>query len=105
MLPEPLRDLFRNYHVRTIDPDRAAELVIRTTLARGSWEQIEWLFGYYGAERIREVFMKDYYGRRELPEPTRCLWALAFLGEAPARETDPRVRWRGRRRVPPHSPQ
>jgi hypothetical protein len=100
MLPESFRSLFRNYRFETLNPDTAAELVIRVTLAYGTWEQIEWIFRYYGRGRVREVFLADFYGRRELPEPTRRLWALAFLDDVPAADADPVARWRCRRQVP-----
>ena len=100
MLPQSFRKLFRNYRFETLNPDTGAELVILTTLSYGTWEQIEWLFRYYGRECVRNVFLNDFYGRRELPEPTRRLWALAFLDEMPPEDTDPLARWRCRRRVP-----
>jgi hypothetical protein len=100
MLPESFRPLFRNYRFETLDPDAAAELVIRTTLAYGAWEQVEWLFEYYERQRVGEVFLNDFHGRRELPEPARHLWALAFLDELPPEDTDPLARWRCRRQAP-----
>ena len=101
MLPDSFRKLFRNYCFNTIDPDAASEQIIITTLAYGTWEQIEWIFSYYGWNRIREIFLDDFHGRRELPEPTRRLWVLAFLDETPSEDTDHLARWRCRRRVPP----
>ena len=103
MLPDSFRPLFRNYRFELLNPDTASELVIKTTLAYGTWEQIKWLFAYYGRERMREVFLKDFHGCRELPEPTRRLWALAFLDEIPPEDTDPIARWRCRRKVPQQS--
>ncbi len=100
MLPESFRQLFRNYRFDLLNPDAAAELVIRTVLAYGTWEQIEWIFRYYGRDTVREVFLDDLHGRRELPEPTRRLWALAFLDNVPTADTDPVARWRCRRQVP-----
>jgi len=98
--PESFRDLFRNYRFESMDADRAAGLVIRTTLAYGTWEQVEWLFEHYGWDRVREVFLADYCGCRELPAPSRRLWAWAFLGEVPQAEPGLVARWRARRKAP-----
>lgn len=78
-----------DYHFEGMDAHRAAGLVIRTALAYGTWEQVEWLFDYYGWDQVREVFLTDYRGCRELPAPTRRLWAWVFLGEVPEAEPDP----------------
>ncbi|MQL53491.1 hypothetical protein GFC01_14730 [Desulfofundulus thermobenzoicus] len=80
-LPECLSPFFRNYAFHCLDTDEHAELVIKTVLARGTWEQIMWLFDCYGFDKIKDVFLKDFYGLRELPDPTVNLWGLLFLDE------------------------
>lgn len=80
-LPAFLNQLFRNYALNHLDTEEHAELVIKTVLTRGTWEQIMWLFDYYGLNKVKEVFLKDFYGLRELPEPTVNLWGLLFLEE------------------------
>lgn len=109
MLPPGLRELFHNVDPDSVDPDRDADLVIRTVLGSGTWEQVLWLFRRYGAERVREVVQADVEGVRTLPEPTRALWTLVLLkdrhvsGGAALNDDapeDPADRWRGRRRVP-----
>jgi hypothetical protein len=99
-LPDSFRNLFWNYRFESIDADRAAGMVIRTGLAYGTWEQVEWLFAHYGWDGVRQAFLVDYHGCRELPLPTRRLWAWVFLGEVPGPEPDVADRWRPRRSVP-----
>lgn len=100
-LPSSFAPLFHNYVFDTIDADRHAGFVIKTVLARGTWEQIRWLFEYYGAEKVREVFLDDYYGLQTLPESTRRLWELLFVDESGREprpeENNPAARWCGRR--------
>ncbi|MGQ9824617.1 MAG: DUF6922 domain-containing protein [Desulfotomaculales bacterium] len=105
-LPSSFAPLFHNYVFDTVDADRHAGFVIKTVLAQGTWEQIRWLFEYYGAGKVREVFLDDYYGLQALPESTRRLWELLFVDE-PGRESRPEengpaARWRVRRLAERH---
>ncbi len=104
-LPPALEGLFRNYVTETIDLDRHRDLIVKTVLARGAWDQVIWVFDHYGAEAVGDVFRKDYFGLRTLPRPTLCLWELLFI-EPDARHrsatTDPVGRWRPTR-IPPSS--
>lgn len=100
-LPTEIGHLFHNYEPGSIDPERHAGLVIHTVLAGGTWDQILWLFQTYGKHRVRQVFLEDCRGRRSLPNSTRRLWSLVFLGDPGACADDPhdpldRWRWRGR---------
>jgi len=99
-LPHFFRTLFRNYVFDTIDTENHFKFIIKTTLARGSWEQILWLFEYYGKEKVSEVFLEDYYGLRSMPESTRKLWELIFV-EKPAVEkaATPVEKWCCRRKA------
>jgi len=78
-LPEMFAPLFRNYQVDTIDPQKHIDLIVKTTLVHGTWDHILWLFEYYGTDRVGKVFLEDFYGIRELPEPVVNLWGLLFL--------------------------
>jgi len=105
-LPKCLSPLFRNYAFDCLDTEEHAELVVKTVLTRGTWEQVMWLFAFYGFDRITDVFLKDIYGLRELPVSTVNLWGLLFLDEKEywdyrrKRESEPRVeKWRPRRLV------
>lgn len=96
-LPDNLASLFCNYDADTLDLENQAPLIIKTVLARGKWEQILWLFKYYGYHRVREVFREDYYGLRSLPEPTLRLWELLFISDPLPWEEITKTRWRCRR--------
>ena len=100
--PESLASLFRNYRFRDLDLERDRELIVRTVLARGTWEQIRWLWTRYGPEVIKDVFLKDYYGLRTMPAPTRRLWELLFVTE-PLPEEVGAQKWMCRR-IPARKP-
>lgn len=103
-LPKMFAPLFRNYQIGTIDPKQHIDLIVKTALVHGAWDHILWLFEYYGSDRISEVFLEDFYGMRELPEPVVNLWGLLFLSstdywmERKARESEVRT-FRGRRSI------
>lgn len=98
---QPVENLFRNFRVETLDPDRDAGLIIRTVLTFGSWEQIEWLFSAYGWGHVGKVVRDDLHGLRELPESVRQFWVKVFYphttSSAPSETAE---RWRQARRVP-----
>ncbi len=98
-LPDSLAGLFRNYGFDALDDERHRGLIVRTVLARGTWEQILWLFRRYGRDGVREVFVEDYYGPRTLPDATRRLWELMFIEQPPPDDPHPAARWRCRRAV------
>lgn len=85
-LPDALTSLFSNYDISTLDLEKHAPLIIKTVLAQGSWEQVLWLFKYFGYKKVQEVFRDDYYGLRSLPESTLRLWELVFINEPLSRE-------------------
>ena len=83
-LPESFRPLFRNYLFDGIDPDRCPEMVVRTVLSRGTWEQVGWLFDHFGTATVREIFLHDYYGLRACRNPPATCghsssWTTRFL--------------------------
>lgn len=77
-LPDFLAPLFHNYIFEAIDGQKNYKFVIKTVLTYSDWEQIEWLFKKYGAERVGDVFKDNYYGLRTLPA-SRRLWEIAFI--------------------------
>ena len=99
---EPVENLFRNFHVETLEPDRDAGLIIRTVLTFGSWEQIEWLFATYGWQQVGAVVREDLLGLRTLPESVRVFWANVFYPHTatPPVPSNSAERWRQARRVP-----
>mgnify|MGYP005838805053 CR=1 FL=1 len=101
-LPASIAALFKNYVTETIDTEKNSKMIIKTVLAYGTWEQIMWLFDHYGVEKVRAIFLEDYYGLRTLPETTRRLWELIFVETPPVQ--DPLARWRCRRVVTPPVP-
>jgi hypothetical protein len=108
ILPDFFASLFKNYGFHKIDTQNQKRLIIKTALAQGTWEQILWLFEFYGCNTVRDVFLEDYYGLRELPEPVVCLWGLLFLDKRKYREEIANMetdgsqpeKWRCRRLVP-----
>lgn len=89
-LPGFLAPLFHNYNFEAIDGQKNYKFVIKTVLTYGDWEQIEWLFEEYGAQRVGEVFKDDYYGLRTLPASSRKLWEIAFIKNPAAAQNHPR---------------
>ena len=96
-LPSSFAGLFNSYVFESIDEERHASLIVKTVLSRGTWDQIVWLFGHYGPERIGEVFREDYFGLQTLPEPTRRLWELLFVEETQREKTTGACEWHPRR--------
>lgn len=96
-LPYSFAPLFHNYIFKTIDSEKHYKFIIKTVLARGAWEHIMWLFEYYGAKKVQEIFLEDYYTLQELPESTRKLWELVFVDEPLQEENNPVAKWRCRR--------
>lgn len=93
-LPDFLAPLFHNYVFDAIDGQKSYKFVIKTVLTYGNWEQIEWLFDYYGYKRVGEVFGEDYYGLRTLPASSRKLWEIAFIKNPLSNTTGTRSKYR-----------
>jgi|GEM_PF-6496081 len=70
-----ISDLVWNYIPDSTPPMNA---VMFCTLRVGSWEQIKWLFAYYGKDVVLDYIKTDYFGNRTLPNSVLELWALAF---------------------------
>jgi hypothetical protein len=99
-LPESLSNLFANYVFSSLDSEQHASLVIKTVLAHGTWEQIMWLFDFYGRDRVAQIFRDDYFGMKTLPKPTRRLWELVFVDESHWDRTSGLDEWRVTRVAP-----
>jgi hypothetical protein len=103
-IPEMLAPLFKNYDTPAMDLKRSAELIVLTVLARGTLEQISFLFTLYSQEEIKTIFRHDFFGLRTLPAPTVSLWGLLFLDETERQEytrwyQNPAQRWAPRRKI------
>ncbi len=55
-----------------LDLGRDADLIIQRTLEFGAWEEVRWIFGVYGAKRVRS-FLR-LYGERWLRPVVFCYW-------------------------------
>jgi hypothetical protein len=71
-IPRGLRPFFQEYDVDQLDLQRHANLIIQRTLDFGNWEEIRWLFKFYGAERVR-IFLR-LYGDRFLRPVSFYYW-------------------------------
>lgn len=82
-----------NYQPGTLE--LAPQVVIHAVLRIGTWEQMMWLFKYYGTERVKEEIKRDYFGARSLPVSIRTFWGNVFWPDSPPPElSDPMERWR-----------
>ena len=95
-LPASMERLFSNYSIESLDLHRHRDLIIRTVLAHGTWDEIKWLFEHYGEIVVGDVFRRDYHGLRTLPKPTLRLWETRFIDHT-EHESDLWDRWRCRR--------
>lgn len=71
-IPTGLHPYFQEYDVAALDLKRDANLIIQRTLEYGTWEEIRWLFGIYGARRVRSFLRR--YGERWLRPVDFCYW-------------------------------
>jgi hypothetical protein len=81
-LPEKLKPLFWNYDPETLDMGNFKKNIILEVLARGSLEDADIIFQFYGRDAIATVFREDFNGPRTLPAPAVYLWEGLFLTEA-----------------------
>ena len=71
-IPDYLQPYFQEYDARSLDLIRDANLIIQRTLEFGNWEEIRWLFQFYGPKRIRAFLRKR--GERWLNPVTFQYW-------------------------------
>lgn len=71
-LPAGLKPFFQEYDIQRLEITRHANLITPRVLERGDWEELRWLFGVYGAGRIRTYLRQ--YGERGLQPVTFNYW-------------------------------
>lgn len=71
-IPSGLWPHFQEYDPHRLDQDDDADLIIQRTLEYGTWEEIRWLVGSYGMERIRDFV--EIRGERMLSAVTFTFW-------------------------------
>jgi len=71
-IPGGLRPYFQEYDPEALDLERDANLIIQRTLEYGTWEEIRWLYGVYGASRLRSFVQER--GERLLSAVTFNYW-------------------------------
>jgi hypothetical protein len=94
-LPDTIADLLWSYDSKRVDPQVNAKAVVMAVLRLGTWDQIRWLFSYYGFDTVQQIIKDDYFGARNLPVSIRAFWGNVFWPTSPPPElSDRRERWR-----------
>ncbi len=94
-LPDTIADLLWSYDSKSVDPQVNAKAVVMAVLRLGTWDQIRWLFSYYGFDTVQQIIKDDYFGARNLPVSIRAFWGNVFWPASPPPElSDRRERWR-----------
>jgi hypothetical protein len=73
-LPQSSEWLFPEYDFAQMNPEEYAGVIIERILDRGSWPEINWLFDFYGEERIAAWVRR--HGFRLLSPRSFALWRL-----------------------------
>lgn len=71
-IPPGLAPYFQEYDVAALDLRADADLILQRTLEHGTWEEVRWLFGVYGAPRVRR-FVREH-GERWLSKVAFNYW-------------------------------
>ncbi len=71
-IPASLERLFQEYEFKNVDVNSYANTIIERTLELGTWEELHWLFHYYGLQRIIEYLKR--FGDRRLSKITFNYW-------------------------------
>lgn len=71
-IPASLARLFQEYDFASMDVNLHANTIIERTLELGTWEELRWLFHFYGLKRIVEYLKK--LGDRRLSKVTLNYW-------------------------------
>ena len=71
-IPGGLKPYFQEYDLQQLDLVRDANVIIQRVLEYGTWDEIRWLFQFYGGQRIRK-FVREY-GYRWLSPVTFHFW-------------------------------
>lgn len=75
-LPADTAWLFPEYDFESVDTEHHSGVIIERLLERGTWEQLRWLFGAYGEDRVAEWVQR--HGFRLLSKRSFALWCLAL---------------------------
>lgn len=68
--------LFPEYDFESVNLDDHQGVIIERILERGSWDQVRWLFKYYGESLVADWVRK--HGFRLLSKRSFALWRLAL---------------------------
>lgn len=71
-IPAALAPHFQEYDIAALNLRGDADLILQRTLEFGTWEEVRWLFGIYGAPRVRR-FVREH-GERWLSAVTFNYW-------------------------------
>ena len=71
-IPIGLKPYFKEYDFIDLDINNDANLIIARVQEYGTWEEARWLFGVYGAERVRSFIRQ--FGERGLNPVTFNYW-------------------------------
>jgi hypothetical protein len=75
-LPADSDWLFPEYDVDSLEVESHSGVIIERMLERGTWEQLRWLFGTYGEERV--ACWVQQHGFRLLSKRSFVLWRLVL---------------------------
>lgn len=78
-VPTSLRWLFWDVDVDQLDLDTHADYILPRVLERGGLDDVRWLLGEYGQDRIH-AFLRDV-GHPELSARTLAFWRAALHAE------------------------
>ena len=73
-LPQSSAWLFPEYDFAQVTPNEYAGVIIERILDRGSWTEVNWLFDYFGEQRLT-VWVRQH-GFRLLSPRSFALWRL-----------------------------
>jgi len=68
--------MFPEYDFAEMDPESHASVIIERVLERGRWDEMRWLFEYYGQDRVADWVRQ--HGFRLLSKRSFALWRLVL---------------------------
>ena len=71
-IPAGLVPYFQEHDPAALNLQDDADLILQRTLEYGTWEEVRWLFGIYGAPRVRR-FVREH-GERWLSKVAFNYW-------------------------------
>jgi hypothetical protein len=75
-LPKTSEWLFPEYDFDRMNPEEYAGVVIERILERGTWGEVNWLFDYYGEDKLA-AWVREH-GFRLLSSRSFALWRLVL---------------------------